>query len=114
MKQLAFFMNPSRLCWKINYLRIVRPDLQCESPYFHGLWSFYLSNSNSLGCLQAVGKIRVSDTNEPYFSGVSSGRLLGNPTGTDARAALLVLADLELTACWISKAEWQGWAHKMS
>ena len=22
---------------------IVRPDLQCESPYFHGLWYFYLS-----------------------------------------------------------------------
>jgi hypothetical protein len=22
---------------------IVRPDLQCESPYFHGLWYFYLN-----------------------------------------------------------------------
>jgi hypothetical protein len=22
---------------------IIRPDLQCESPYFHGLWYFYLS-----------------------------------------------------------------------
>ena len=22
---------------------IVRPDLQCESPYFHGLWYFYLT-----------------------------------------------------------------------
>ena len=42
MKQLAFFMNPSRLSWKINYLMIVRPDLQCESPYSHGLWYFYL------------------------------------------------------------------------
>ena len=21
---------------------IVRPELQCESPYFHGLWYFYL------------------------------------------------------------------------
>ena len=41
MKQLAFFMNPSRLPWKI-YLTIVRLDLHCESPYFHGLWYFYL------------------------------------------------------------------------
>ena len=36
MKQLAFFMNPSRLSWE-NDLTIVRPDLQCESPHFHGL-----------------------------------------------------------------------------
>jgi hypothetical protein len=25
-----------------NYLMIVRPDLQSKSPYFHGLWYFYL------------------------------------------------------------------------
>ena len=22
---------------------IVKPDLQCKSPYFHGLWYFYLN-----------------------------------------------------------------------
>ena len=25
-----------------NYLMIVRPNLQCKSPYFHGSWYFYL------------------------------------------------------------------------
>ena len=25
-----------------NYLMILRPYVQCESPYFHSLWYFYL------------------------------------------------------------------------
>ena len=46
MKQLAFFTNPSPLSWK-NYLLILRPYLQCESRYFHGLWYFYLRGVDS-------------------------------------------------------------------
>jgi hypothetical protein len=26
-----------------TYLMIVIPDLECKSPYFHGLWYFYLN-----------------------------------------------------------------------
>ena len=37
MKQLAFFMNPSPLSWKII------SSFQCESPYFRGWWCFYLN-----------------------------------------------------------------------
>ena len=42
MKQLAFFMNPSLLSWKIiswfwDHI------FNGESPYFHGLWYFYLT-----------------------------------------------------------------------
>ena len=42
MKQLAFVLHESFSSILENYLMLVRPDLQCESPYFLGLWYFYL------------------------------------------------------------------------
>ena len=42
MKQLAFFMNPSRLSWKIISWLSDQIFNAIKSPYFHGLWHFYL------------------------------------------------------------------------
>ena len=39
---------------------IVRPDLECESPYVHGLWYFYLSVLDMTGALH-----RPTKTNSP-------------------------------------------------
>ena len=41
MKQLPIFMNPSRLSWKI-ISRSSDQIFNASSPYFHGLWYFYL------------------------------------------------------------------------
>ena len=46
MKQLALILHESFSSILENHPMIVRPDLQRESPYFHGLWFyFYLSGA---------------------------------------------------------------------
>ena len=45
MKQLASFMNPSLLSWKIISWLSDQVFNAIKSPYFQGLWYFYLSSS---------------------------------------------------------------------
>jgi hypothetical protein len=47
-----------------KHFMIVRPDLQCESPYFHWLWYFYLRCSTAscglaLAYRPSVSKIKI-------------------------------------------------------
>ena len=43
---------------------IVRPYLQCESPYFHGLWCFYLMSTQSYGIAEKGGRFNVEAVSE--------------------------------------------------
>ena len=52
---------------------IVRPDLQCESPYFHGLWYFYLMQTR-FGIGNA-SQILVKALNDYFKSGLPLGLL---------------------------------------
>jgi hypothetical protein len=56
-----------------NYIMIVKLDLQCESPYFHKLWHFYLRSL--LGCHRARLRSLIA---LPLFDNTSASPIVSN------------------------------------